>query len=56
MRGHFPNNPRPPHVLAFGFTAVLALSGGRLNSLRSNKPDHYPDKTVLLISTKGEVW
>jgi hypothetical protein len=20
MRGHFPNNPRPPLVLAFGFT------------------------------------
>jgi len=52
MRGHFPNNPRPHHVLALGFTAVIALSGGRLNSLRSNKPDHNPDKTVLLVSTK----
>jgi len=54
MRGHFPNNPRPPLVLAFGFTAVLALSGGRLNSLRSNTPDHYPDKAPLLVSTKGK--
>jgi len=36
MRGHFPNNPRPPIALAYGFTNYLFISGSRrkLPSLR----------------------
>ena len=38
MRGHFPNNPRPPLVLACGFTALLALSGVWLKLIRGVLP------------------
>ena len=54
MRAHFPNNPRAPLVLVYDFAALLVLSGGRPKlATAQTLPDHTPDKTPLLASTKG---
>ncbi len=40
MRGHFPNNPRPPFLSACGFIRHITCSGGRpkLASLKHARP------------------
>jgi len=55
MRAHFPNNPRAPHraglrrhcVARFIWRLVKTRCAQTLTS-------RYPDKAVLLVSTKGD--
>ena len=54
MRGHFPNNPRPPLVVVYGFTLHSVNSGRGQNSLRSDTRALNSELTLFPVSTKME--
>ncbi len=57
MRAHFPNNPRAPPCAGLRRHCVARFIW-RLVKTRyaQTLTSRYPDKAVLLVSTKGDHW
>lgn len=57
MRAHFPNNPRAPQCAGLRRHCVARFIW-RLVKTRyaQTLTSRYPDKAVLLVSTKGDLW